>query len=166
MGKDRRKQTDGLWVSVVSDPVSTMKPKCSTCICQKAYRDGSSAQQRNVNSNNQRRTKGNAFHSTLMITSVPFSSFDKDKKPQWNPCLVSACLLLLLFGNPLNCPLQIFNSELTTPPFQRSVMSFTATFYKVYSFLSHLLTIYFFKGLVTQYPIVGSTVINVRTSLK
>lgn len=58
---------------------------------------------------------------------------------------------LSLSGNSLNCPLQIFNSILKTPTIQRLVVSFIITFYKIYSFLSHLLEIYFFKELITQY---------------
>ena len=39
MEKDRRKQTNQLSVSMASDPFLTMKLKCSTCTCQKAYED-------------------------------------------------------------------------------------------------------------------------------
>ena len=39
MEKDRRKQTNQLSVSMASDPLLTMKLKCSTYTCQKAYED-------------------------------------------------------------------------------------------------------------------------------
>ena len=39
MEKDRKKQANQLSVSMASDPVLTMKQKCSTYTCQKAYED-------------------------------------------------------------------------------------------------------------------------------
>lgn len=66
------------------------------------------------------------------------TSFDKEKI--YTEILVGqAYTFLLESDNFLNCPLQIFNSILITPTIQKSVMSFTVTFYKMHSFLPYLL---------------------------
>lgn len=116
-------------------------------------------QQRHGNSNNQmQNNNGRCFHSVfnckLFLQDHCINTQSAPKSLLGKLFCFFHCLVI-----PITVHYRFFNIRLKTPVIQSLVVSFTVGFYKMYPFLPHLLKIYFFKELITQYSTTGSTVI-------